>query len=157
VKGLKVSIIIGSPRDIPRIGPLRELFERAEVDYEIKVLSAHRNTEELLKYLKELPRKEVSMVITCCGLSASLPGVVAGNTNLPVVGIPLEVGTLKGIDALVSTLQTPKGVPVATFPIGENGLINGGLFVLRVLSLLSPRFSKIDHEALIRGQGKKDL
>ncbi len=104
--------------------------------YELKVLSAHRNPEELAEYVKGLPERGFEVVIAAAGLSAALPGVVASKTRLPVIGVPLSAGTLGGLDALLSIAQMPKGVPVAT--VGIDNPVNGVLLALRILALKHP-------------------
>ncbi len=125
-----VSIIVGSHSDVEKMLPLEEILKEYGISYEMKVLSAHRNLEELIDYLKT---NKTKIYITAAGLAAALPGVVAASVKVPVIGIPLVVGDLSGIDALLSILQLPKGIPCATMGIGKQGVINAGHFAARIL------------------------
>ncbi|HOJ65140.1 MAG TPA: 5-(carboxyamino)imidazole ribonucleotide mutase [Spirochaetota bacterium] len=125
-----VTIIIGSENDKPILQPLEEKLTELNISFETFVLSAHRNLPELLDFLKQ---NKTKIYITAAGLSAALPGVVASQVKEPVIGVPLVVGELSGIDALLSILQLPKGVPVATMGIGKQGLINAALLAKRIL------------------------
>ncbi|MBN2544648.1 MAG: AIR carboxylase family protein [Spirochaetes bacterium] len=125
-----VTIIIGSKNDMPLLEPLKEKLTELKINYSIKVYSAHRNLIELLDFLKS---NKTKVYITAAGLAAALPGVVASQVKEPVIGVPLVVGELKGIDALLSILQMPKDVPIATMGLGKQGLINAGLLAGRIL------------------------
>ncbi len=126
----EVTVIIGSENDKTILQPLEEKLKELNISFEIFVFSAHRNLSELLDFLK---KNETKIYITAAGLSAALPGVVASQVKEPVIGIPLVVGELNGIDALLSILQLPKGVPVATMGIGKQGLINAAILARRML------------------------
>ncbi|OHD06424.1 MAG: hypothetical protein A2086_13410 [Spirochaetes bacterium GWD1_27_9] len=126
----EVTVIIGSENDKPLLEPMEEKLKELKIDYAIHVYSAHRNLEELIAFLKT---NKTKIYITAAGLAAALPGVVASQVKEPVIGIPLAVGELKGIDALMSILQMPKGVPLATMGIGKQGVINAALFAARIL------------------------
>ena len=128
-----VTIIIGSKSDMPKIEPLHKVLDDYKIEYSTKILSAHRNLDELIAFLKTDQSK---VIIAAAGLSAALPGVVAAQTTVPVIGIPLDVGALQGIDALLSILQLPKGIPCATMGVGKQGVINAGHFAKRILDLL---------------------
>jgi phosphoribosylaminoimidazole carboxylase PurE protein len=125
-----VTIIIGSENDRPILTPLEEELKSLNISYETFVYSAHRNLKELLKFLEI---NQTRIYITAAGLAAALPGVVSSQVKEPVIGIPLVVGDLKGIDALLAILQMPKGVPIATMGIGKQGLINAALLAARIL------------------------
>lgn len=126
----EVTVIIGSENDKSLIEPLKETLKSANINYSIHVYSVHRNLNELLDFLK---KNKTKIYIAAAGLSAALPGVIASQVKEPVIGIPLIVGELKGVDALLSILQMPKDVPVATMGIGNQGLINAGLLASRIL------------------------
>jgi len=126
----EVTIIIGSENDKPLLEPLKETLDQAKIKYTVYVYSAHRNLVELIEFLKT---NKTKVYITAAGLAAALPGVVASQVKEPVIGIPLAVGELNGIDALMAILQMPKGVPIATMGIGKQGLINAGLLAARIL------------------------
>jgi len=129
----KVLLISGSQSDEVFVNVAIDLFDEWKIDYEYKVLSAHRNLKELTKFIEELPKEEYCAIIAVAGLSASLPGVVASLTTLPVIGVPRDVGPLNGVDALLSMIQMPSGVPVATMGIGSSGMKNAAYFVKRLL------------------------
>lgn len=125
-----VTVIIGSENDKPLLEPMEHKLKELNISYEIFVYSAHRNLPELLDFLN---KNKTKVYITAAGLAAALPGVVASQVKEPVIGIPLCVGEMKGIDALMSILQMPKGVPLATMGIGKQGIINAALFAGRIL------------------------
>jgi 5-(carboxyamino)imidazole ribonucleotide mutase len=127
-----VLFIIGSDSDTQAVEPGLQLLSEKGLSFELKVLSAHRNLEELVAFLRQEERS-YRVVIAAAGLSAALPGVVASLVKLPVIGIPLAAGSLSGIDALLSILQLPRGVPVATMGIGKQGVINAVLLAERIL------------------------
>jgi len=129
-----VLFIIGSESDRKSVEPGLELLSEKGISFELKVISAHRNLEELVAFLKQ-EESGYRVVIAAAGLSAALPGVVSSLVKLPVVGVPLVSGSLLGIDALLSILQLPKGVPVATMGIGSQGVLNAVLLVERILKL----------------------
>jgi len=129
----EVTIIIGSESDKPLLQPLEEKLKELNISFETFVYSAHRNLLELVDFLKN---NNTKIYITAAGLSAALPGVVASQVKEPVIGVPLVVGELNGIDALLSILQLPKGIPVATMGIGKQGLINAALLAKRILDTI---------------------
>lgn len=127
-----VLFLIGSQSDSEAVEPGLALLKEKGISFEMKVLSAHRNLEELVDFLKsDGPR--FRLVIAAAGLAAALPGVVASLVSCPVIGIPLVSGSLGGVDALLSILQLPKGVPVATMGIGRQGVHNAVLLAERIL------------------------
>lgn len=125
-----VTIIIGSSNDKDHLLPLEEKLKELGISYSLQVYSAHRNLPELLEFLKN---NQTKIYITAAGLAAALPGVVASQVEEPVIGIPICVGTLNGIDALMAILQMPKGVPIATMGLGKQGMINAALLCSRIL------------------------
>jgi 5-(carboxyamino)imidazole ribonucleotide mutase len=127
-----VLFIIGSESDKAAVEAGITLLREKGISHELKVLSAHRNLEELVAFLKKR-EPDFRLVIAAAGLSAALPGVVASLVSLPVIGIPLVAGQLSGIDALLSILQLPRGVPVATMGIGRQGVENAVLLAERIL------------------------
>ncbi len=127
-----VLFIVGSESDTPAIEPGLQLLSEKGMTFDLKVLSAHRNLEQLIAFLKQ-EEAGYRLVIAAAGLSAALPGVVASLVKLPVIGIPLVAGTLSGVDALLSILQLPRGAPVATMGIGKQGVLNAVLLAERIL------------------------
>jgi 5-(carboxyamino)imidazole ribonucleotide mutase len=131
----KVLIIVGSKSDLEFVSCGEEVLKSLGINYEVRVFSAHRNLKELLDYLQNLD-SSIKVIITVAGLSAALGGIVASQTTLPVIGVPRDVGPLKGIDALLSTVQTPSPVPVATMGLGKQGIKNAAFLANRILDLI---------------------
>ena len=130
-----VLCIIGSESDRDRVEPAAALMREKSISFDLKVYSAHRNLDELLDFLKH-SESRYRVVLAAAGLSAALPGIVAAKVAIPVIGIPLVAGELSGIDALLSILQLPKGIPVATMGIGKQGILNAVHFAERILKLI---------------------
>jgi phosphoribosylaminoimidazole carboxylase PurE protein len=116
------------------VDPGIQLLSEKGMSFDLKVLSAHRNLDELVAFLKQEAGR-YRVVIAAAGLSAALPGVVASLVTLPVIGVPLVAGPLSGVDALLSILQLPRGVPVATMGIGSQGVLNAVLLAERILKV----------------------
>jgi phosphoribosylaminoimidazole carboxylase PurE protein len=129
-----VLFVVGSQSDEHAVQPALSLLEEKRMSFELKVISAHRNLEELVSFLRD-KEKDYRLVIAAAGLSAALPGVIASVVKLPVIGIPLVAGSLSGIDALLSILQLPRGVPVATMGIGPQGILNAVHLAERILAV----------------------
>ncbi len=125
-----MAIIVGSQRDLDKAEKAAKILEENCVDYEIKVLSAHRNPKELEEYLEK--NKDVKVYIAMAGLAAHLPGFIASRVEVPVIGVPLDV-KLGGLDALLSIVQMPRGVPVAT--VGIDNAENAAYLALRILKI----------------------
>jgi 5-(carboxyamino)imidazole ribonucleotide mutase len=133
----EVVIIAGSESDKSFVEPALNLAKDLGIDAEFAIYSAHRNLEELMKYLEEVEKNgKTKVIIAVAGLAAALPGVVAAKVKLPVIGVPRDVGPLNGMDALLSIAQMPKGAPVATMAIGSHGMLNSVHFASRILKLL---------------------
>ena len=128
-----ILFIIGSESDRDRIEPAVALMQEKNISFDLKVYSAHRNLDELLDFLRN-SGSQYRVALTAAGLSAALPGIVAAQVSIPVIGIPLVAGELSGIDALLSILQLPKGIPVATMGIGKQGILNAVHFAERILA-----------------------
>lgn len=131
---MKIVIIYGSENDKGYMAPGRDYLEERRVPYEEKVLSVHRNTDELLVYLAEL-KKDISVgcVIAVAGLAAALPGVVAVKLDVPVIGVPVVCGPLNGIDALLAIVQSPGDVPVVSVGLHKKASLNAVQFAERIL------------------------
>jgi 5-(carboxyamino)imidazole ribonucleotide mutase len=129
----QVGIVSGSTSDKPIIEKITSVLEEFGIAWEYNVLSAHRTPNKACKYAQEAKGRGVKVVIGVAGLAAALPGVLAGHTTLPVIGVPGDGGPLKGVDALHSIVQMPPGIPVATVGIG-NGK-NAGYLALSILAL----------------------
>lgn len=135
MKDIQVAIMMGSKSDLPVMEKTAKILKDFKVSYEMKVLSAHRTPKETAEYAEGLRAKGVRVVICGAGASAALSGVVAAHTTLPVIGVPIDATALNGMDALLSTVQMPPGVPVGAVAIGEPGAMNAALLALRILSL----------------------
>ena len=135
MKDIQVAIMMGSKSDLPIMEKTAKILEDFKVSYEMKVLSAHRTPKETAQYAQHLRKKGVRVVICGAGASAALSGVVAAHTTLPVIGVPIDATALNGMDALLSTVQMPPGVPVGAVAIGEPGAKNAALLALRILSI----------------------
>jgi len=120
---------------MPQVEAGLKLLGDFGIDYDLKVLSAHRNPGELKRYVSSLQKRGVKLVIACAGLSAALPGVVTSYVDIPVIGVPLYSRAFKGIDSLLSILQMPKGIPVAAVTVGSSGMINAVILAARILAL----------------------
>ena len=127
----RVLILVGSESDRPKMEGALEILREAGVEPELLVSSAHRDPERTRRLALEAEGEGYSLVICAAGLSAALPGVVAAHTSLPVIGVPISAGTLGGLDALLSTVQMPPGVPVAT--VGIDNSKNAAHLALRIL------------------------
>ncbi len=118
------------------------MLEEFKVDFDVRVLSAHRTPKELAEYVAAQEKKGVKAFIAAAGGAAALAGVIASHTTLPVIGIPIETKALKGMDSLLSTVQMPGGIPVACMAIGAAGAKNAGLFAVAILSAFDPGMKK---------------
>ena len=130
--GKPVLILVGSESDRPRIEPLFPILEKSGIGYDFMVCSAHREPERTAQVAREARGKGYRVVICGAGLAAALPGAVASQTDLPVIGVPFDVGALHGTDALYSMVQTPSGVPVAT--VGIDNAKNAAYLAIRILN-----------------------
>ncbi|MEQ1741045.1 MAG: 5-(carboxyamino)imidazole ribonucleotide mutase [Candidatus Nitrotoga sp.] len=130
-----VAILMGSANDWEIMQQAARPLHDFGVAYDARVISAHRSPELLLTYVQEMSEQGVQCFIAGAGGAAHLAGVITGQTTLPVLGVPIPSKYLKGIDSLLSIVQMPKGIPVATFAIGEAGAANAGLFAIAMLAL----------------------
>lgn len=133
-----VSVIMGSRSDWATMRAAAEALAELGVPHETRVISAHRTPARLASYAATLQARGVQVVIAGAGGAAHLPGMVAAHTHLPVLGVPVAAGNLKGIDALLSICQMPRGVPVGTLAIGEAGAANAGLLAAAIVGLANP-------------------
>ena len=131
----RVSVVMGSKSDEAHIEPAFKLLDEFGIKWEKQILSAHRQPDELRRYIEDADARGIAVFIAAAGLAAALPGVMAAHTLKPVIGIPVPGGPLKGIDALLSIVQMPGGIPVATVGIGSNGPKNAAVLAARILSL----------------------
>ena len=131
----KIAVILGSQSDKLQVEDGLKLLGQLGISYDLKILSAHRDPDRLRQHVKSFQKKGIKLVIACAGLSAALPGVVSSYVDIPVIGVPLYSKAFKGVDSLLSVLQMPKGVPVATVTVGSSGMINAAILAARILSL----------------------
>jgi len=139
----KISIVMGSQSDLGTVQEAINILKEFKVGFEVKVLSAHRTPKELADYVSSAPKRGVLIFIAAAGGAAALAGTIASHTILPVIGIPIETSSLKGLDSLLSTVQMPKGVPVATMAIGNPGAANAAIFALGILALTDKRIQRM--------------
>ena len=137
-----VGVLMGSKTDWDTMRHASEMLERFGVPHESRVLSAHRTPRETAEYAQSAQERGIEVLITGAGGAAHLAGVVAAHTLLPVLGVPIESPSLKGLDSLLSTVQMPGGIPVATFAIGKPGATNAALFAVAILSSSRPELSE---------------
>ncbi|MCD6094073.1 MAG: 5-(carboxyamino)imidazole ribonucleotide mutase [Candidatus Omnitrophica bacterium] len=130
-----VSIIIGSDSDLPTIRETEKLLKKFGIAYELRILSAHRSPKRVSEFALGAVKRGIKIVIAGAGGAAALAGTIAAHTTLPVIGIPIETKTLKGLDSLFSTVQMPSGVPVGCMAIGKTGAKNAAVFAAQILGI----------------------
>lgn len=130
-----VAVLMGSDSDLPTMQATLDVLKALEVPFEVRISSAHRTPEATARYVKEADARGCGVFIAAAGLAAHLAGAVAANTLKPVIGVPMEGGPLKGMDALLSTVQMPGGVPVACVAIGKAGAKNAAYLAAQILGL----------------------
>jgi 5-(carboxyamino)imidazole ribonucleotide mutase len=142
----RVLILMGSDSDLPAMKEVAAALKLLAVEYELHIASAHRTPTKVAKLASEARSKGFGVVVAGAGLAAHLAGVVAAHTTLPVIAVPLAAGALNGVDALLSVVQMPKGIPVATVAIGPTGGFNAGLLAASILSIYDPALAaQLDH------------
>ena len=137
-----IGIVMGSASDWETMKAAAKMLKDFGVPYEAKAMSAHRTPHQVTKWAEGASKRGVKAIIAAAGGAAHLAGVVAAHTTLPVLGVPMPSKHLKGLDSLLSTVQMPKGVPVATFAIGEAGAANSALFAVAILALTDKALAK---------------
>ncbi len=133
---------MGSDSDLPIMQETARVLKQFEIPYEIGVYSAHRSPHRTLEYVKSARQRGLKVIIAGAGSSAHLAGVTAAETTLPVIGIPIDSSPLSGLDALLSTVQMPPGVPVATMGVGKSGATNAGIFAVQILSVNDEKLAR---------------
>ncbi len=134
----KIGILMGSKSDADIMGEAARILEEFGVPHEMKVLSAHRTPQETSEYAQSAESRGIQALIAGAGYAAHLAGALAAHCTLPIIGVPLNASSLKGLDSLLSTVQMPKGIPVACMGIGKAGAINAALFAVQILSRSDP-------------------
>jgi 5-(carboxyamino)imidazole ribonucleotide mutase len=132
---MMIGIIVGSDSDLETMNNCAEKLSSLGIHFEMVTASAHRNPDKVTENIKKWEKNGYKIIIAAAGMSAALPGVVASQTNLPVIGVPMK-SDLMGIDSLLSIVQMPKGVPVACMSVGKHGAINAALYAKRILDLM---------------------
>ena len=130
-----VSILMGSDSDLPKVQAAADVLKKLDIPVEMKVHSAHRTPDATHSYVKDADQRGAAAFIACAGMAAHLAGVVASLTVKPVIGVPIDAGPLDGMDALLSTVQMPAGIPVATVAIGKAGAKNAGYLAAQIIAL----------------------
>lgn len=143
-----VGILTGSPNDLPTVVKVRDTLTELGIASEIVVASAHRTPDKVIAYIDRAHKEGVQVLIGCAGMAAHLAGVIAGHTRLPVIGLPLSGGIVSGLDALLSTVQMPPGVPVAT--VAVDGSKNAAMLAARILALKFPAINEALEKAAMK-------
>ena len=134
-KSIKVSIVMGSQSDFKTMVFCQKVLKKLDIKFETKIISAHRTPDRMFQYAMSAEKNDISVIIAGAGGSAHLPGMISALTSLPVLGVPIESKKLKGLDSLLSIAQMPKGIPVGTLAIGEDGAINAALLAASIIGL----------------------
>jgi 5-(carboxyamino)imidazole ribonucleotide mutase len=142
VKKVLVGIVLGSDSDLPTVKSGCKILEELNIPYELTISSAHRTPKRTRNYIHQAEKKGIEVIIACAGGAAHLPGVIAAETVLPVIGVPMETKYLQGKDSLYSIVQMPSGIPVGTMAIGEAGAKNAAIYAAEILSLKYPQIRK---------------
>ncbi len=151
-----VGLIMGSQSDWETMQHAAEQLDELQVPYEVEVISAHRTPDLLFEYASSAAQRGLEVIIAAAGGAAHLAGVTAAKTSLPVLGVPMESKSLHGLDSLLSMVQMPGGVPVATLAIGKPGAVNAALFATAILGIKYPQF-RTAYEAFRRRQTERGL
>ena len=138
----KVAIVMGSQSDYLVMKRCGEILEKLQIKFETKIISAHRTPDRMFAFAKTAVKNNFVVIVAGAGGSAHLPGMIASISTLPVLGVPIETKKLKGLDSLLSIVQMPKGIPVGTVAIGENGAFNAGLLAASIMALSDSKVKK---------------
>jgi phosphoribosylaminoimidazole carboxylase PurE protein len=158
-RGPAVGIVMGSDSDFPMMSEAVKTLEKFGIAYEIEVLSAHRTPARAHEYARTALDRGLKVIIAAAGAAAHLAGVMAANTTLPVIGVPMATSALNGLDALLATVQMPGGIPVGTMAIDKAGATNAALFAAEILGLSDADIAKklVEHkEEMARGVAEKN-
>ncbi len=139
---MKVAIVMGSKSDLPVMEEVAGVLRKFDISYEMRILSAHRTPQEVAEFSTSAIKEGISVIIAGAGMSAHLAGVLASYTTIPVIGVPINTSPLNGIDALLSTVHMPPGIPVATVGIGSPGAVNAAILAVEILSLNDKELKK---------------
>ena len=141
-KNLKVAIVMGSQSDFKTMKLSTNILKKMGVRFETKIISAHRTPKRMYEFAENASRNNIGVIIAGAGGSAHLPGMISAITSIPVLGVPVESKKLKGLDSLLSIAQMPKGIPVGTLAIGEDGAINAALLAAAIIANSNPAVKK---------------
>jgi len=144
-KNLKVVIVMGSQSDYKTMQLSTKILKKMGIKFETKIISAHRTPNRMYEFASSAEKNNIGVIIAGAGGSAHLPGMISALTSVPVLGVPIESKKLKGLDSLLSIAQMPKGIPVGTLAIGEDGAINAGLLAASIIANSNPRVKKKLH------------
>lgn len=156
-----VGILMGSDSDLPVMQEAGVMLQEFGIEYEMTIASAHRTPKKVLEYSSSAEKRGLKVIIAGAGWAAHLAGVVASQTTLPVIGVPIDSSALKGIDALLSTVQMPGGVPVATMSLGKAGAKNAGIFAAQILAAMDVKIAnrlkvyKVEMEREVEEKAKR--
>ena len=139
---LKVAIVMGSQSDFKTMKLSANILKKMGVRFETKIISAHRTPKRMYEFAERASRNNIGVIIAGAGGSAHLPGMISAITSIPVLGVPIESKKLKGLDSLLSIAQMPKGIPVGTLAIGEDGAINAALLAAAIIANSNPAVKK---------------
>ena len=138
----KVAIVMGSQSDYSTMQFCEKVLKVLKIKFETKIVSAHRTPDRMYQFARMAEKNGISVIVAGAGGSAHLPGMIAALTSIPVIGVPIESKKLKGLDSLLSIAQMPKGIPVGTVAIGEDGAINAALLATSIISLNNDKIKK---------------
>ena len=133
-KNLKVSVVMGSQSDYKTMKLACKILKKLDIKFETKIISAHRTPMRMYEFASTALKNNIEVIIAGAGGSAHLPGMISSLTHIPVLGVPIESKKLKGLDSLLSIAQMPKGIPVGTLAIGEDGALNAGLLAAAIIA-----------------------
>jgi 5-(carboxyamino)imidazole ribonucleotide mutase len=152
---MKVAVVMGSSSDLPTLEPAIETLRSFGVEFEARVVSAHRTPEQMIEFGKTAAERGFAVIIAAAGGAAHLPGMLASVTSLPVIGVPVPITALDGMDALLSIVQMPAGIPVATMAIG--GAVNAALMAVRILAVTDQALQAklADHRKALEARAAK--
>jgi 5-(carboxyamino)imidazole ribonucleotide mutase len=141
-KSNKVSIVMGSQSDFKTMKLCQKVLKSLNIRFETKIISAHRTPNRMYDYAKNAEKNNIEVIIAGAGGSAHLPGMISALTTIPVLGVPIESKKLKGLDSILSIVQMPKGIPVGTLAIGEDGAINSALLAASIIAIYDLRVKR---------------
>ena len=141
-KSKKVSIVMGSQSDFKTMIFCKKVLKSLNIEHETRIISAHRTPDRMYQYAKDAEKNNIGVIIAGAGGSAHLPGMISALTSLPVLGVPIESKKLKGLDSLLSIAQMPRGIPVGTLAVGEDGAINAALLAASIIGNIDNKVKK---------------